>query len=470
MYKDLVILIPGILGSALSKDGAEIWGVSASAIARGMSSRAGSFDALRLAGDDPDVDDSGDGIVATRLLPDVQLVPGLWKIDGYGAVRDTLCEKLDLRPGRNFFDFPYDWRRDVRVAARALERKSQVWLRQWRDWSGNEEASLVLIAHSMGGLVARHFVEVLGGWQRTAVLATFGTPFRGSPKALGALSNGLEASVGGFRVFDLTEVVRSLTSVHQLLPIYKVYDAGNGQRIRLSETSQIPNLSKDRVASAMRFHQDVEEAQATNATTPGYLDRYSILPMVGVEQPTDCFARAGVSGIELLRRVPKENHKGDGTVPRFSAMPPEWTRERGATFFADAHACLQNGTAALTHLCAVLQGAGTDLARLRAGEEALTPLGLDVADAHASERPVTIRATSQRYLPYLDAAVRETDTGVAYGRRLWPDGDGYGGRVDLPSGSYRVTVAAPGARPVTDIFVVGESGARPRADAAPETR
>jgi hypothetical protein len=32
----------------------------------------------------------------------------------------------------------------------------------------------------MGGLVARHYLEVFDGWRDTRMLVTFGTPYRGS--------------------------------------------------------------------------------------------------------------------------------------------------------------------------------------------------------------------------------------------------------------------------------------------------
>ena len=81
--KDVVVLIPGIGGSALSKDGKEIWSFTAGAALRGLLSRGDSINRLRLNGDDPDADELGDGVRDTRLLPDFHLVPGLdWRVDG----------------------------------------------------------------------------------------------------------------------------------------------------------------------------------------------------------------------------------------------------------------------------------------------------------------------------------------------------------------------------------------------------
>jgi hypothetical protein len=75
---------------------------------------------LELHDDDPAVDDLGDGVTAPRLQPDLHLIPGLWSIDGYSHIRSSISATFDVIDGQNWFDFPYDWRRDNRVAARHL--------------------------------------------------------------------------------------------------------------------------------------------------------------------------------------------------------------------------------------------------------------------------------------------------------------------------------------------------------------
>ena len=44
--KDVVVLLPGILGSALEKNGKSLWDVSAGAIGRALFSLGGSIDQL----------------------------------------------------------------------------------------------------------------------------------------------------------------------------------------------------------------------------------------------------------------------------------------------------------------------------------------------------------------------------------------------------------------------------------------
>ena len=48
----------------------------------------------------------------------------------------------------------------------------------------------------MGGLVARWFLEVLGGWEVTRRLITIGTPYQGAIGALDTLCNGVAKGVG----------------------------------------------------------------------------------------------------------------------------------------------------------------------------------------------------------------------------------------------------------------------------------
>jgi pimeloyl-ACP methyl ester carboxylesterase len=209
-----------------------------------------------LSGDSPAADVLGDGIVAERIFPDTHLLPGLWKIDGYSTLVRAITGEFDTRPGLNYFEFPYDWRRDNRVAARRLARLAPGWLKAWRQASGNLDAKLILIAHSMGGLVSRYFLEVLGGWRDTRMLITFGTPYRGSLTALNVLANGFRKSVGLLTVVEMSSLVRSFTSVYQLLPIYPCYDPGSGQLQRVGEVTDIPNVDAERrprLTSTMRF-------------------------------------------------------------------------------------------------------------------------------------------------------------------------------------------------------------------------
>ena len=98
--QDLVILLPGITGSVLQKDGKDLWAISGQAAWKLVTTLGSALDDLRLKEDNPDLDDLGDGICATRLIPDVHLVPGLVKIDGYSAISQLIRDNFKVRPGR----------------------------------------------------------------------------------------------------------------------------------------------------------------------------------------------------------------------------------------------------------------------------------------------------------------------------------------------------------------------------------
>lgn len=137
---DVMVLLPGITGSVLKKNGRVVWGFSASTIAKALFTLGGSMERdLALPHDDPTVDDLGDGITADALMPDLHLLPGIWKIDGYGKIAEAIKANFEVTKGKNFFPFPYDWRRDNSVSARKLARAAHGWLSSWRQSSGNAE-------------------------------------------------------------------------------------------------------------------------------------------------------------------------------------------------------------------------------------------------------------------------------------------------------------------------------------------
>ena len=125
---DLLILLPGITGSVLQKNKKDVWAVTTESVGGALTTLGRNLQGLELKDDPQDVEDLGDGVVATGLFPDVHLIPGFWKIDGYSGVRAALSQRLKLDGAQNYIEFPYDWRRDNRVAARKLARLVPAWL------------------------------------------------------------------------------------------------------------------------------------------------------------------------------------------------------------------------------------------------------------------------------------------------------------------------------------------------------
>ena len=452
MNHDVYVLIPGITGSVLQKDGHDVFGLTAGAGLRALFTGGGSLRHLRLAEDPPEADDLGDGIRAVRLAADAHLIPGLWKIDGYDKVGDYLRQRLRLKPGESYFEFPYDWRRDNRVAARQLAARAQEWLRARR--AAYPDARLVLVAHSMGGLVSRYYLEVLGGWRDTRALVTFGTPYRGSLNALDFLASGLTAMRG---LVDLSDLMRSFTSIYQLLPIYRCLDRGDGNLVRLTEApGLIPALDPDRVAAARAFHREIEDAVDRHLNDAGYREhRYKIYPVAGIEQPTNQSAAWRNGRIRVLRSYAGEDLGGDGTVPRVSAFPQEAGDDSGAMFAATRHASLQNTDAVLTQVRGWMTG--VKLGAFRAG--APISLSLDLADVYPADEAVraTVRpsaATGGLLATFEWVAGPEPPAGVV--AVPLPARDGPRAIEIRPPapGCYRLTVSgAEDVEPVADLLL-----------------
>ncbi len=466
---DVVVVLPGVTGSILRKHGKSVWEPSPRAVWSAVTSLGRNIQDLRLDEDPQDVDDLGDGVVATGLIQAAGLLPRL-RIEGYSPLADHLVQRYQLTRGSNFFEFAYDWRRDNRVAARRLKRESRQWLERWREVSGNADAKLVLVGHSMGGLVARYFVEVLGGWRDTRTLVTIGTPHRGSLDALETLLNPYSKAAG---LLDLSELVRSFTSMYQLLPIYRCYDRGDGVLSYLTDAADdLPEFAREPMRSARAFHQEIADAVQANQEVEEYRRRVRALrPFIGVGQPTMQSAVRHGSQVKLLPHHDGEDWSGDGTVPRVSATPIELGNTALEAFGAARHSALHNAGALLTQLDGEIESLALDLDKFRSGA-ARRSISLDVADCHVQGETATARAKAivTRMTPggdysqhdlweELRVRVIDLDTGEALPLPSLFEADDGWWEIDLaglPPGAYRLaaTDVSETVEPVTELFAV----------------
>ena len=478
--RDIVIILPGILGSVLQKDGRDLWAISGQALGTALTSMGRSLQDLQLQGDDPDIDDLGDGIKATRLMPDVHLIPGLVKIDGYTETIRLITNHFEVRRGSikdddtpaNFFEFPYDWRRDNRVAARRLKQLIDRKLPQWRQYCGAKDAKVIFLAHSMGGLVARHYLEVMEGWQNCRALITFGTPYRGSLNAVNYLANGYKN-----KFVDLTNVVRSFTSVYQLLPIYKTVKIEDTYE-RIAEINDIPNISAERCQQALAFHRSIEDAVNIHQNDSIYRSPkggYTILPIVGTGQPTYQSCMLVNGQLTMSRELPTGIDvllgDGDSIVPRLSAIPIELSDQYRDTYTPERHAALQNNRAVLNDLRGRLEATQVvGLGNIRGPEpypegEERAAISLDLDDLYTVDEPVELRAQLINWTDPTETLKARIETVSAYDppaieQTFHFEEDSWKLTVEeLPPGLYRVTVhttaAKPGGpSPVHDVFEI----------------
>jgi triacylglycerol esterase/lipase EstA (alpha/beta hydrolase family) len=249
--------------------------------------------------------------------------------------------------------FPYDWRRDNRFSARLLKRLLDKRLKQWREYTGNKNAKVIILAHSMGGLISRYYLEVLEGWRNCKALFTFGTAYRGTVDILNKLANGYKELF-----LDFTDALRSLSSVYQLLPTYPMLKVGEKYQ-RIVETPNLPNIPQEKAQDAYKFHCEIETAVESHKDNDEYRQFYKINPIIGIKKPTMQSASLVNGKIIVSNNLPEGINplfeRGDGIVPYFSAIPIELSEEFINTYIGERHCTLQNSGSILQYLLQYLK-------------------------------------------------------------------------------------------------------------------
>ncbi len=451
---DVIVVIPGIMGSTLHEaDGKELWGVKPGTLLRSIRRLGSNFEKLRLPpgmGDSP----APDGVRAGELIPIPHVIGKLLGSDGYGHLIAWLEKSFAVRQpsaglAGNLIAFPYDWRLSNRFTAKRVETELVPLLEQWRKESNNPEAKFRFICHSMGGLVARWFTEVLGGRELTRQVITIGTPHRGAATALLSLSNGFNMKFGPVRV-PLTEILRSLPSAHQLLPTYRCVDTTEGLK-RIGEVA-IPDVEEIMLRDALAFHASILEHAQTQAT-----NEYGKFALKGISQPTTSSAQFSNGRLEPLNTLGGKDWSGDGTVPRISSHMPEWKDDANAAVFGQQHSTLQSDGNLHRQLFSILTAS-----EVETFADAERLLGLDLPEVVQAGEPLAITVSSasgDASLP-LRADVFGEDGSEIDSSLMRNLGEGrYQAQFeDIPPGQAKVHIASatPGVPldPVTGVTIV----------------
>ena len=229
--KNPVIIIPGIQGSELinPQTGKTVW----------FNVRRDKDDDLRLPMTSNNLAQNRDKLVAKDIIREVKLLSVLPEIEVYQGLIDSLKARGYVEADWNkpqatdvFYVFPYDWRRDNVETARLLMNKIQVVKRVVR----RPDLKFDIIAHSMGGLVARYAamygvadlppegrkpVPSWAGARHINKIMMFGTPNEGSFDAFtGAINGSTVVSMRNLPFIDdfRPEDVISSPALFQLMP------------------------------------------------------------------------------------------------------------------------------------------------------------------------------------------------------------------------------------------------------------
>jgi Lecithin:cholesterol acyltransferase len=462
--EDLVVVVPGILGSRLAAaDGREVWGTSGRAIWGAIRSFGGVVKDLRLPSDLGD-DGAGDGIVPVGLMPGVHALPNVgWPVEGYSGLLGWLEGNFSLRralPGDrggavNLVAFAYDWRLSNRYNARRLEAVVDEALGRWRESAPHRaQARVTFLCHSMGGLIVRYWAEVLGGFEVTDRIITLGTPHRGSLDGLMTLVGGMRLGRGRLSL-DLTDFARSLPSLYQLAPDYACIESAGGL-LYPREFAGLPGVDGNLLEDGGRFHAEIREAARRNGPAAA-----RCLPIVGVRQPTATTARVEGDRLVALDTIDGEDEGGDGRVPQLSGSPGDGASALRPVFRpAEQHGSLQNNTG-------VRDAVWTELAPnppYKRGSGAHHQLGVrtDGFIEAGAECRVVVTASGGSAADELAVLVtaESAETGAEVTRAAVNLGERrYRAAIpDLAPGAYRVRVRAQGdgGGAVTALVLVGD--------------
>jgi len=373
-----VIVIPGILGSKLrdAETGRVVWGAFS-----GDYANPGSADGARLLAlpmrEGAALDELTDGVRSDGALDRVRLkllgitieaaaYANILATLGVGGYRDSLLARagaVDYGTDHfTCFQFDYDWRRDLvenaeRFHAWLAQTAASVRAERQKRFDSDEEVRFDVVAHSMGGLLARYYLMYgptdlpaegaarapdWAGAGRIERAILIGTPNAGSIRALSELVHG--SDLGPVLPTYPPAILGTMPAVYQLLPRprHGPLRDGRGAAVDLLDPALwerrgwgLLDPSQDRVlewllpeagtaadrrriardhvgkclARARRFHEAIDVPARPPEGTALYL-------VAGDAEPTP--AVASLEEVAFTEWAP-----GDGTVLRTSAVMDE---------------------------------------------------------------------------------------------------------------------------------------------------
>ena len=302
---DKVILVPGICGSVL-KDGNDTiwpgtpWNVEFQSYPDAYVNVLAHSKTLQ----------------ATDVLRSVPLdVFGVTvhHFDGYQSAITALENMGFHESNGSLVPWAYDWRIDIRDAAKALrDRLAQP------DFAGR---TVAIVAHSMGGLVSRYMLENLDAPIKIELCVLVAVPHLGAPACLQNIL-GLRPEIF-LSAAQCQAALRNpdFPSAYQLLPRPGVPtllepSAATGFVIRDPYKDAALSVSMNLVAGSMKAQSDFSDA--LDHMAPGFTPPCRYVGIVGNAQSTT--TANYLQGGSALQGV-EEAAGGDGTVPLWSAAP-----------------------------------------------------------------------------------------------------------------------------------------------------
>lgn len=277
-----VVVIPGFGGSSLWRGSEQVW------------------PSMNLLGH-PELLRVERPLEAREIVNQVVVIPGLLKLEQYGTLTDYLRTSLGYEAGRDLLEFTYDFRQDNRRSAAALGAAIERW--------GVTEP-ITIIAHSMGCLIARYYIERLGGKRRVERVVLLGGPHAGTPYALSGLLSGPGLLPLGMMNARWRERLATFPSWYQILPTYPCVSHGDATLDVLGDDSWVPETQRPMLRSAQRFREELGHHSSVPAVC---IFGYGMKTIVRATVERDADGVITSADFQC-------DDGGDGTIPQHSAI------------------------------------------------------------------------------------------------------------------------------------------------------
>ncbi len=430
-----VVIIPGILGSrlAMEQNDEELW-PNADLMIASLSDTY--LDPLAL--DTSGRERPGNEMYVTDILRAVTTSAPFIKEDVYQPLIDALAAR-GWREGADLFTAPYDWRMGIAQAAQEIipvMRKAA---------AASPDGTVDVVAHSMGGLVAKEYLSAATGTAPVGRLILVGVPQLGAPEMFSTLNYGDDL---GFRVGPLAllyprevkSIAQNMPSAYELLPSPRYVATQGGYVIANRASAHAPLDFTESTQAMLRDPSDARNAGLLAAAAEFHEQRdrtvahaSEIYVIAGCQNPATPtgFLLQDDGEVEVLHGT------GDGTVPLASALNMANEYHTYFSLYAENgadHMGLVRAQGPTTLIGALLEDGTSSLA--------LGPLGMSTSTKDCMEGRSTFHRESTVMI-YATGPV-SLDAYDGHGRRIGPATTGIStSMIALPlSETYHVTLSA----------------------------
>ena len=279
-----VVVVPGYMGSNLFLGSEKVW--------PNVRQIFKNPHLLKFTEDTP--------LTARGLVDEVVIVPNVITLEQYGGLTNYLEESLGYEVGKDLREFPYDFRQDARVTARQLAQMIEEW----------NTGPVTIIAHSMGSLVSRYYVDQLGGDKHVERLILLGGPHFGAPKPIVNIAIDAKVLPFGLLGAHIRELLLSHPSFNQLLPDYACAKDQHGNVVDfLHDSSWLAEQYVPYLRNAAQFRAELKPRPGVPTVC---IFGYGLKTLTGVRVDRNA------SGVCTNLQMTNEN-LGDSSVPESSA-------------------------------------------------------------------------------------------------------------------------------------------------------